>query len=187
MSFTSTLLTRIDYNTELIRKEFGGLDKETFNARPDANSWSVAQCIDHLYTVNASYFEPLEQVLNGEYKRHWMSRVGFMVNFFGKMILNSVQPRRRKKLRTFGIWEPEQSALGTELIEQFAEQQEELKKLIAASEELINAGQVISSPANRTIVYRLATACEIIVAHEERHIVQAREALQQVQEAQKHQ
>ena len=183
MSLISSLLTRIDYNTELIHREFGSLDSETFNTRPDAGSWSVAQCIDHLYTVNATYLDVLEELYQGTYKVPFLGKIGFVVNFFGKMILNSVKPDRKKKIRTFGVWEPEQSTLSPELVIQFGEQQEELKKLIAASEDLIARRQVISSPANRVIVYRLALAFDIIVTHQERHIAQAREVLDRIQAA----
>lgn len=41
--------------------------------------------------------------------------------------------------------------------------------------DLIQQGAIISSPANRNIVYTLETAFDIIVAHEQRHLEQARE------------
>jgi hypothetical protein len=37
---------------------------------------------------------------------------------------------------------------------------------------------VISSPANKNIVYKLETAFDIIVSHEQRHLEQAKEILQ---------
>ena len=39
-------------------------------------------------------------------------------------------------------------------------------------------GVVISSPANKNIVYKLEVAFDIIVSHEQRHLEQAREVLQ---------
>jgi hypothetical protein len=41
----------------------------------------------------------------------------------------------------------------------------------------LEKGTVISSPANKYIVYKLETAFDIIVAHEERHLEQAKEVL----------
>jgi hypothetical protein len=40
---------------------------------------------------------------------------------------------------------------------------------------LVQAETVISSPANRFIVYKIGRAFDIIVAHEERHLNQAKE------------
>jgi hypothetical protein len=53
--------------------------------------------------------------------------------------------------------------------------QAELKSLIENSTDLVNRGEVISSPANKMIVYKLETAFEIIVTHELRHLEQAKE------------
>jgi hypothetical protein len=42
----------------------------------------------------------------------------------------------------------------------------------------VDKGTIISSPANKIIVYKLEIAFDIIVAHEKRHLEQAREVLQ---------
>ena len=34
---------------------FGHLTREQLNWKPAANSWSVAQCLDHLITINREY------------------------------------------------------------------------------------------------------------------------------------
>jgi hypothetical protein len=53
-----------------------------------------------------------------------------------------------------------------------------LYKKIEAAKELVEKGVVISSPANKNIVYKLETAFDIIVSHEQRHFEQAKEILQ---------
>ncbi|HRF37808.1 MAG TPA: hypothetical protein PK198_03385 [Saprospiraceae bacterium] len=78
-------------------------------------------------------------------------------------------------MNTFPIWEPAQSEIGAEILERFSKHQQDLKKLLEDSSDLIQKGAVISSPANRNIVYTLETAFDIIVAHEQRHLEQARE------------
>lgn len=49
--------------------------------------------------------------------------------------------------------------------------------MIKNSEDLLVNGIVISSPANKNIVYKLETAFNIIVTHEQRHFEQAKEVL----------
>ncbi|MDX1667237.1 MAG: DinB family protein, partial [Saprospiraceae bacterium] len=97
--------------------------------------------------------------------------------FFGNFLLKSVQPERRKKIKTFSIWEPAQSRISVGILQRFIQHQEELKVKIDASETLIKEEAVISSPANRNIVYKLDTAFDIIVSHEQRHLAQAKEIL----------
>jgi hypothetical protein len=81
-------------------------------------------------------------------------------------------------MKTFPIWEPAISLVRSDILDQFEKHQQELKQLIASSEDLLEEGTVISSPANRMIVYKLETAFDIIVAHEKRHLEQAREVNQ---------
>ena len=50
--------------------------------------------------------------------------------------------------------------------------------MIENSKDLLEKGTIISSPANNNIVYKLRTAFEIIVAHEQRHFVQSKEAFE---------
>ena len=42
---------------------------------------------------------------------------------------------------------------------------------------MLGKGVVISSPANKNIVYKLETALDIITTHEKRHFEQARRIL----------
>jgi hypothetical protein len=50
-------------------------------------------------------------------------------------------------------------------------------KKIEEAKELVAKGTVIASPANKNIVYKLETAFDIIVSHEQRHLEQAKEVL----------
>lgn len=78
-------------------------------------------------------------------------------------------------MKTFPIWEPAISLIRGDILDQFEKHQQALKHLITSSEDLMENGTVISSPANRMIVYKLETAFDIMVAHEKRHLEQARE------------
>ena len=80
-------------------------------------------------------------------------------------------------MKTFPIWEPTASQIRTDIIQHFEKHQSELKRQIEASKLLIEKGTIISSPANRIIVYKLETAFDIIVSHEQRHLAQAKEVL----------
>ena len=80
-------------------------------------------------------------------------------------------------MKTFPIWEPDLSQVKGDILQSFKNHQNELKHQIETSNELIEKGTIISSPANRNIVYKLETAFDIIVAHERRHLEQASEIL----------
>lgn len=168
-------IRRIDQVTEAFQAQFGSLSQAQLNRKPDAGTWSVAQNIDHLITVNTSYFPVLEELHLGTYQPPIWARLSFLTAFFGRLVLGSVQPDRRRKIKTVGIWEPAESHIPEGILDRFGRHQEELKAHIREAEDLLAEGVVIASPASRTIVYPLATAFEIVITHEERHLAQAKE------------
>ena len=80
-------------------------------------------------------------------------------------------------MKTFPVWEPGVSTIKGDILKTFEDHQKELKKKIEDAKEWLEKGIIIASPANRNIVYKLETAFDIIVTHEQRHMEQAREML----------
>jgi len=95
---------RLDTITEKYQTSFGKLDASELNWKASANKWSIAQNIDHIITINQSYYPIFDSVHNGTLKLAFISKFGFMVNWFGDIILKSVNPDRNKKIKTFDIW-----------------------------------------------------------------------------------
>jgi hypothetical protein len=122
----------------------------------------------------------LESLNARTYKTPFIAKIGFLVSFLGKTVLNAVQPDRRKKMKTFPIWEPTTSNVINDILQKFQIHQNELIQKIEDGKGLVENGVVISSPANKNIVYTLETAFDIIVSHEQRHLIQANEILTQV-------
>lgn len=158
---------RIDQNAQNFLDTFEELTAEQLNWKPHPETWSIAQNIDHLIVINESYFPIIESARKGTYKPSFLSKIRFMVSYFGKVILKSVQADRKYKIKTFAIWEPAISDVPNGILERFSKHQTELKNLIKNAKDLLGQDIVISSPANRNIVYKLETAFEIIVTHEQ--------------------
>jgi hypothetical protein len=172
---TKNWLQEIDTITNSFKEEFEILSSEQLNWKPNANSWSIGQVIDHLIVINDTYFPIIKQLKEGSYKLIWLGKMDFIVRFFGDFILKSVNPDRRRKMKTLPIWEPTKSNVSPNIISRFVEQQSLLKEAIQSCSAFLDQGAVISSPANRIIVYKLEKAFDIIVTHERRHLEQARE------------
>ena len=173
-------VNKIDSVTNSFKEKFGNLSAEQLNWKPNEQIWSIGQNIDHLIVINETYYPIIKSVRQGTYRLPFMGRIGFMINFFGKFILNSVEPTRKKKIKTFPIWEPTKSNISPDILTRFEKHQEELKQMISGSKDLLEKGVVISSPANKNIVYKLGAAFDIIVTHEQRHLEQAKEVLAQL-------
>lgn len=177
MEKTNTWTSALERLTKAFSDEFGHLTAEELNRKPNASTWSIGQVIDHIIKVNETYYPIVEQLLAGTYKTPWTAKLPFLVDWFGNFILKGVEPARKKKIQTFPVWEPVQSEVRADIVAQFAQHQQQLAAMMRQCEPFVKMGTVISSPANRFIVYKIGRAFDIIVAHEERHLNQSRETL----------
>lgn len=161
-------------NSELFSNAFGKLSLEQLNTKPNPQTWSIAQNIEHLTTTNKSYYPIFEKLQSGNYLLPFTAKLGFVVSLFEKMILGSVEPERKKRMKTFPVWEPSSSNIEQPL-QDFAQSQEEIAQRLQAIWPLVEKGAILSSPANRNIVYRLPVLLSIITNHQLRHFNQAKE------------
>ena len=175
---------QLDSNTKNFREQFEELSIEEINRKPNPATWSVAENIQHLISVNESYYPIIKDVKEGKHKVPFTGKFKFLVNFMGNALLKSVEPTRRKKMKTFLVWEPATAVMAEGILDTFDEHHKVLKNIISESEDLLKANTVISSPANRNIVYFLDKAFDIMVAHEQRHLNQAKEAMEFIFEKQ---
>lgn len=169
----------IDTITNIIESEFGELTNVQLNQKMNPQAWSIAQIIEHLIIINSTYFPIVHDLNNGTYTVPLIGKISFIPTFLGKVLLKSMKGNRSQKTKTFPIWEPSQSEIDADIITRFKQHQEELKSMIKQCEHHIKSHAIISSPANRYIVYPLSMAIDIIIAHEYRHIEQAREVASQ--------
>ncbi len=156
---------------------FGELSSTTLNWKPNPQTWSIGQIVDHIIKTNESYYPIFEDLQMGSYKASWLRHFGFLVRFFGNFVLKGVEPSRQKKMKTFPVWEPSTSLIEDDIMQKFVAHQKVLTSKIIENQDFILRGTVISSPANRIIVYTLQRAVEIMIAHEKRHLNQAEEIL----------
>jgi uncharacterized damage-inducible protein DinB len=168
-------IAEIDEATELFRTEFSGLSEEQLNWKPSPEVWSIAQILEHIVITNISYYPHIERIKSGSYKLPVTSKLSFLVRQFGNIILKSVNRNNQKKIKTMPVWKPVSSSIAGDVIGKFANQQTDLKMVISSCEDLLNKNTLISSPANKFIVYKLERAFDIIVEHEFRHYGQAAE------------
>ena len=168
-------ITAIDQTTAAFNDHFRALSTGQLNWKHAPQSWSIAQNINHLIAINDSYRTVVKEVRSGDFEVPLLGKWPFFTRMMGNMILNAVEPSRRRKVSTFPVWEPSQSDIPSTILDDYENSQEELKALIADTTDLLAQKQIIYSPANRRILYPLETAYDIIVAHACRHLEQAKE------------
>lgn len=166
--------------TAQFKTAFGQLPAENLNRKPNAQTWSIAEIIGHLIRTNESYYPVVKAIRNGKQNLPFVANFRFLTNMLGNMILKGVSADRKKKVPTFSVWEPQQTDLGSDMVDRFEKHQKQLISFIKSTEDLLKKETIISSPANKMIVYKLESAFDILVEHEKRHFNQALEALKTV-------
>ena len=152
---------------------FSTLNADTMDLKPDANTWSINECLDHIMQSNRQYYDIFDAIAQGTYKggrgRHYL----IVPLLLGKTVLKAVSPDNKRKLKTVPIFYPRQSSYGKNITADFLDENKILiEKLKKFSDDDLDRVIVIS-PAARFVTYSLRDCMTLLVDHEKRHFNQA--------------
>jgi hypothetical protein len=171
------LLNEADAVARDVQTTFGSLTAEQLNWKPAADSWSVAQCLDHLIASNNEMLAVFDPVISGSKRTSFVERLPFLPGLMGRLMVKYVAPQGTQKLKAPASAVPSSSKLDRQIVNQFVSLQQEVIRKIKAVENLKPEQVIITSPFAGFITYSLLDACRIIVAHERRHFEQARRVM----------
>jgi hypothetical protein len=156
---------------------FGQLTTEQLNWKPSASEWSVAQCLEHLLVSNEGFIPIIKKVKRGEYKRSFKERLPVLPRLFGSLVLNAVKPETPRKLKAGKSFEPSTSEIAPDIVSRFEAQQKVIAEHMGSTEELDLRKIIITSPVASFVTYSLFDGYQIIVAHDQRHVAQAKRVM----------
>lgn len=181
MDYQNLTLPQIFAEAEAIASDaktlFGHLSPEQLNWKPAADSWSVAQCLDHLISANSEYDPIVDRILKGEYRKTLLHRMPFLPSLFGRMIINAVSPESQRKLKAPGPAKPSLSSIDPQVVELFVMRQRKTLAQMKSLEDRDAAEIIITSPFLKVMVYSLLDTFRLLVAHERRHFAQAQRVM----------
>lgn len=165
--------------TQGTRAAFGRLSRDQLNWKPMADSWSIAQCLDHLITMNILYFPLLASMRTGPATPTLWERYSPLSGILGKLIIKTLSPENPKKMKTRPKAEPSTSEIDAGILERFARHQAELIQHLRRIPRSIDRRRtIVTSPLLRWVTYRLDDCLTILVVHEKRHFQQATRVLE---------
>lgn len=145
------------------------------NFKPDKDSWSALECLEHLNRYGNFYLPEITRRLatarpaqSGVFKSGWLG------NYFANMML----PKEKlRKMNTFPSMNPSGSTLDTGVLETFIHQQRQLLDLLdqARGVDLQKTKTVIS--ISKWIRLRLGDTFRVVIYHNQRHLLQAERAV----------
>jgi len=181
MNYQTLTLQQIYDEAEAIAGDaktfFGHLNSEHLNWKPATDSWSVAQCLDHLISANSEYYPVFDRILKGEYRKTFLHSMPFLPAFFGRVMIKAVSPDSQRKFKAPGAAQPSSSSIDPQIVDRFVAEQRETLAKMKSLEGSGPAGIIITSPFAGVVVYSLLDAFRLVVAHERRHFAQARRVM----------
>lgn len=153
--------------------EFSSLTAQQLNWKPDAQSWSIAQCLDHIIKSNKTYFPGFERLHSKDYKLTFWEKINPLTATTGRQMIESLGVEVKKKYKSPLIFSPAKSNIQASIVADFATHQEELIKIISKlSSEQFEKG-IMTSPVAKLISLNVKDVVRILLVHERRHLQQA--------------
>ena len=155
-----------------------GLDDQEFNWSPGAARWSVGQCIEHLNTTHRIWQPLLAEAVNSARDRNQLSDGPYAYGFLSRLFLRWTEPPVKFRARAPKRFRPAERILPGQALSEFREHHDRLDKLLADANGVDLAGVRVASAFSRYFRYSLGMAFWILLAHDRRHLWQARQIRQ---------
>jgi hypothetical protein len=144
--------------------------------RPGEGRWSALECLSHLVVTSEAYVPLMSGALKANTPVDGERQ--FRMDAAGWLIARSLEPPARMRSRTVVEFQPRPFGSAPALLARFLELQEGTEGVLhAAAHYDLNVIKVVS-PFNRRIRYNVFSCFRILLAHQRRHLWQARRAVQ---------
>lgn len=154
-----------------------GLSDAQFNWRPGKDRWSIAECLQHL-NVGVSKTLPAFDRAIGEGRAKGKRSPGpFRYGWFSRWMVASMEPPPRWRMRAPSILRIPTGATYrlAEVLPEFTAVRDRLAERVRHSDGLDLAHIRTISPVNRLLRLPLGAYFDFILAHDRRHLWQARQ------------
>ncbi len=155
----------------------GTLADEQFNWHPPSGGWSLAQCIDHLNVTARVYLPKLDEGIANAIRRGLYGEGPFRYNWAGRMFVKSLEPPARFRVKTPTAFQPAPSRKRPEALAAFRAYQVQFIDRLRQANGLDLARARVQSPVLSYLRLPLGSGFAAMVAHERRHLLQARRVM----------
>ncbi|MBX2976067.1 MAG: DinB family protein [Ignavibacteriaceae bacterium] len=147
------------------------LTPNQLNWKPSDAEWSIAECLQHLFTTN-EYYLNLFQTLKVNSSELVSDEYEFKHRFIGKYILDGVKPNNSRKIKTSKNFNPSFSSVQKEILVKLTSQTEKIFSSVTNLKNINFMTTSIRSPFLKIIKYNLGDTFLIVFYHMLRHFGQ---------------
>lgn len=169
--------------SDIFQNQFLNLSIDQLNWKPDSNSWSISECLEHIMLSGQFYIDEINKSFLSHKPENLPLNANFKPGLIGNYSAKSMKPRDsgeiKNKMKTFSRMEPGKSGIDTKkLFMDFRKYQDDILLLIEKARYYNLNTLKINSSIGRIIRFKLGDAFRFIIAHNQRHIQQAINVLQ---------
>jgi hypothetical protein len=186
---TTRLIADLEERTEalLIKAiQWQTLSNAAFSFSPSPEKWSAAQCLTHLNSYGNYYLPCIEKAIvenlkteaKNEYKSTWLG------NYFYQLMLPQQQGKKLKKMKSPKDHVPEANGNVAEVLAEFIDQLERLLVLLEKAKTINIAKAKVPISIAKFIKLQLGDVFLFVIAHIERHVLQAERMMDEMKNAQ---
>lgn len=148
---------------------------------PVPGKWSIAQILEHLNSYGRIYVPQIDKAVSGsQSKREAWFNSGLLGNYFTNMMKPKDVFEINNKMKTFKAHAPDNKLNPQKVLDEFEEQQHKFLQLLEIAK-LKNLNSIrIPLSVSKFIRLKLGDTFRFLIAHEQRHFVQARNALKTI-------
>ena len=150
---------------------------ELCNKRPAAESWSAAECLQHLNITSDAYFPIWQQIIANAGPRKAEMNAPYRADFWGRLLPWILEPPARTRSKTPVPFEPAPSESIESVLPGFLERQERIVAALHRCRGRAIDRVKMASPIDRRIRYSIWSSFLIVAAHQRRHLSQAERAV----------
>ena len=157
------------------------LSDEQFTWTPSPGVWSIGQCIEHLNVTARSYLPALDEGIASAIRTGVYGTGPFTYNVLGRLMVRSMEPPPFWRFKAPDVFTPPATpqALRTraEIMAGFRGYQVQYIDRLRQANGVDLAKAKVVSPANRLLHISLGSGFALQIAHERRHLWQARQLM----------
>lgn len=161
--------------TDLVR----GRNGDVLRHPPDPDSWSVVQILDHMNTAGWLLLTSLEDAIEKHQKNGPFGEPPFQYGVVSRWFVRTMRPSSGWTIPAPPVFEPSapETLYSNEVIEEFCALQTQFAECVGHADGLDLRRIRVASPAIPLFRISLGAWFEATIAHEERHLEQARRVL----------
>lgn len=150
------------------------LSDAQFHWQPNGGrAWSIAQCLEHLATINRVYGSAIRSGVELARARGWKRQGPIAPTIFGRRFVASLEPPVRLRTRSPGKVRPGSHLKREDILRLYRDEHRNVRALVAECAEIDVNRATFSNPFLPILRVRVGTGLRVIPAHDRRHLWQA--------------